>query len=277
MTDLVEIGADVEWPDNEAAASLRARRATDADQGALDEHAEWLAGVQGSDPPRDFRRVRVVAFHGAGCNPDVTGLAAATVRCAGSLPESTAEAIAAGIALADEEIDGGADLLIAALPAAGTEAAVLVSVLTNTEPVKVLPRTMAPDAWMAQTAAVRDGRRRAYALRGSPAELLAAAGTPELAAATGFVLRAATRRTPVLLDGLFATVAALVAYEAQPRAVRWWRAADLSTHPAHAIALTRLGQQPILNLGTTLADGTAGVLATAVLRAAVQISGAPQG
>lgn len=277
MTDLVEIGADVEWPDNEAVAALRARRAEDADQGALDEHAEWLAGVQGSDPPRDLRRVRVVAFHGAGCSPEVAGLAAATVRCAGPLPDSTAEAIATGIALADEEIDGGADLLIAALPAAGTAAAVLVSVLTNTEPVKVLPRTMASDAWMAQAAEVRDGRRRAYLLRGSPAELLAAAGTPELAAATGFVLRAATRRTPVLLDGLYATVAALVAYEAQPRAVRWWRAADRTAHPAHAIALTRLGQQPILDLGTTLADGTAGVLATVVLRAAVQISGAPHG
>src|SRR5439155_17886543 len=161
---------------------------------------------------------------------------------------------------------------VTALWADGPEAAVLVSVLTNAEPVKVMPRGagLDPDSWMARAIAVRDGRRRAFPLRDKPAELLSVAGTADLAAATGFVLRAAARRTPVLLDGVHAAAAALVAYEAQPRAVRWWRSADLSAHPAHELALTKLGQRSVLDLGIGLGDGTAGVLALAVLRAAVR-------
>jgi nicotinate-nucleotide--dimethylbenzimidazole phosphoribosyltransferase len=73
---------------------------------------------------------------------------------------------------------------------------------------------------------------------------------------------------------MHAATAALIAYEAQPRAVRWWRSADLSAHPAHALTLTRLGQRSILDLGTGVGDGTAAALATAVLRAAVQVVGA---
>ena len=73
------------------------------------------------------------------------------------------------------------------------------------------------------------------------------------------------------LDGLPAATAALVAYEAQPRAVRWWQSADLSPEPAHELALTKLGKRSVLDLGIGLGDGTAGLLAVPVLRAAVRI------
>ncbi len=87
----------------------------------------------------------------------------------------------------------------------------------------------------------------------------------------GLVLRAAARRTPVLLDGPVAAAAALLAYEAQPRAVRWWAAADLGSDPAHELALTRMGQQAVLGLGTGLGDGLAGVLTVPVIRTAEAI------
>jgi nicotinate-nucleotide--dimethylbenzimidazole phosphoribosyltransferase len=273
VTDLVELGADVDWPDSEAATSLRSRLSAGDGHGRLDELAEWLAGVQGCDPPHDFARVRIVAFGGSACAPEVADRAGAAVRIVDPITDdSTGAAIAAGVAVADDEIDSGADLLIAALSHADTDAALLVSVLTGAEPVKVLPRGagLDPEAWMAQAIVVRDGRRRAYPLRDQPAELLAAIGAADLAAVTGFVLRAAGRRTPVLLDGLPAVSAALVAYDAQPRAVRWWRSADLSPHPAHELALTKLGQRSILDLGIGRGDGTAGALAAAVLRVAVQ-------
>jgi nicotinate-nucleotide--dimethylbenzimidazole phosphoribosyltransferase len=248
--------------------------------GRLGELAEWLAGVQGCCPPRDFVRVRTIVF---GAPDPATGSAslAATADLAGSgvrqVPPregSTAAAFAAGAALADEEVDGGADLLIVALqgPDAGTPALTLVSVLTNTEPVKVLPRGggLAPDVWMERAVAVRDARRRGMPHRAQPAELLEEVGGVDVAATAGFLLRAAARRTPVLLDGLPAATAALAAYEAQPRAVRWWRSADLSPEPAHELALTKLGQRSVLDLGTGLGDGTAGLLAALVLRAAIR-------
>ena len=39
--------------------------------------------------------------------------------------------------------------------------------------------------------------------------------------------------------------------------------------PAHELALTKLGQRSVLDLGIGLGDGTAGLLAALVLRAAI--------
>lgn len=63
----------------------------------------------------------------------------------------------------------------------------------------------------------------------------------------------------------------MIAYEAQPRAVRWWASADLGPDPLHELTLTRLGHRPILGLGTGLGDGLAGALALPVLRAAAAL------
>lgn len=283
MTDLVSLGADVSWPDSDAAAA--ARRAVGGShglRGALDELAEWGAGVQGAFPPRDFGRVRAVVFGSAEPGPAVLAaadLAGAQVRAVAPTgsPEpdpavDVAAAIGEGAALADAEVDAGADLLVVTHPGAHVSAAVLISIVTNTEPVKVLPRgaLTPPDEWMAAAEYVRDARRRAFRFRTDPAALLQAVAGRDLAVVTGFVLQAAVRRTPVLLDGLQATVAAVMAYEAQPRAVRWWRAADLSPDPAHELAHVKLGMRPLLELGMRRADGTAGLLAATLLRAAVR-------
>lgn len=283
MTDLLSLGADVDWPDNDAASAVRTMLASShADPGRLGELAEWLAGVQGRNPPRDFARARAVVFgapsgtDGGGTPPiqAIADLAGSGVRGVPQRSDSIADAIAAGAALADQEVDSGADLLVVALqgPDAGIPCLALTAVLTSSEPVKVMPRgaRLAPDAWMELAVAVRDTRRRGMPHRGEPAALLAEIGGPDIAAAAGFLLRAAGRRTPVLLDGLPAATAALVAYEAQPRAVRWWQCADVSPEPAHEVALTKLGKRAVLELGIGLADGTAGLLAVPVLRAAVR-------
>ena len=155
--------------------------------------------------------------------------------------------------------------------AEGVDAAVTVSVLTNTEPVKVLARGGAatdPDAWMDRAAAVRDARRACMRVRSDPDRLLDQLGSTRLAVTAALALRAAARRTPVLIDGPVAAAAALIGYEAQPRAVRWWAAADLGSDPAHELALTRMGQQAILGLGSGLGDGLAGLLTVPVVRAA---------
>lgn len=280
ISDLVTLGADVEWPDSDAATAMQKTLAAASDElGRLGELAEWAAGVQGRCPPRDFARVRTIVF-GVSATAGSSASLAAIAELVGSgvrpVPPhdgSITEALAAGATLADEEVDGGADLLIVALqgPDAGTPVLALVSVLTNTEPVKVLPRGagLAPQVWMERAVAVRDARRRGMPHRAEPAELLGEIGGVDVAAAAGFLLRAAARRTPVLVDGLPAATAALAAYEAQPRAVRWWRSADLSPEPAHELALTKLGQRSVLDLGIGLSDGTAGLLAALVLRAAI--------
>jgi hypothetical protein len=77
-----------------------------------------------------------------------------------------------GIAIADEEVDGGADLLIPGElgVASSTVAAVLVAALTDSEPVKVIGRGSGIDdrAWMRKVVAIRDGRRRARPFAADP-------------------------------------------------------------------------------------------------------------
>ncbi|HST49179.1 nicotinate-nucleotide--dimethylbenzimidazole phosphoribosyltransferase [Jatrophihabitans sp.] len=186
--------------------------------------------------------------------------------------DETEQALAAGAAVADAEIDSGAQLLIAGDMGIGntTPASVLISVLTNTEPIKVVGRGTGIDdaGWTRKCAAIRDARRRAWPHRDDPARLLATAGGADLAAMTGFLLQAALRRTPVLLDGLVVSAAALVAQLATPRIVQWLRAAHLSAEPAHELALQRLELVPILRLGMRLGEGTGALVALPVLRAA---------
>jgi nicotinate-nucleotide--dimethylbenzimidazole phosphoribosyltransferase len=123
---------------------------------------------------------------------------------------------------------------------------------------------------MRKVTAIRDARLRAWEHRAEPVELLATAGGADVAAMVGFLVHASARRTPVLLDGVVAAAAALVVQELQPRCVRWWRAAQRTGEPAQAVALRRLGLDPLLDLGVDVGDTTGGLLAVPVLRAAAR-------
>jgi nicotinate-nucleotide--dimethylbenzimidazole phosphoribosyltransferase len=185
----------------------------------------------------------------------------------------TVAAIAAGRAIADEEVDGGADLLIAGDMGIGntTVAAVLVAALTNAEPVAVVGFGTGIDdaAWARKTAAVRDALFRARLVLPDPVGLLRCCGGADLAAMAGFCAQAAVRRTPLLLDGMAVTAAALVAERLAPGARQWWQAGHRSTEPGHQLALTALELEPILDLRMRLGEGTGAAVALPVLRAAV--------
>lgn len=193
--------------------------------------------------------------------------------------DDTAQAMQVGIDVADDEVDAGTDLVVVGDLGVGatTVAAVLVAVITGTEPVKVTGRGgngIDDDTWMRKATAIRDARLRAWPHRAAPTELLSVAGGADIAAMVGFLVRAASRRTAVLLDGVVATAAALLAQELQPRCVRWWRAAQRTSEPAQAVALRRLGLEPILDLGVEAGDGTGGLLALPVVRAAARTASA---
>ncbi|BBZ29177.1 nicotinate-nucleotide--dimethylbenzimidazole phosphoribosyltransferase [Mycolicibacterium madagascariense] len=186
--------------------------------------------------------------------------------------EATA-AVAAGRAIADEEVDGGADLLIAGDMGIGntTPATTLIAALTSSEPVAVVGRGTGVDdaGWARKTAAIRDALFRARDVTSDPVALLRVCGGADLAAMAGFLAQAAVRRTPVLLDGVVVTAAALVAARLSPGASQWWQAGHRSTEPAHSLALAHLGLEPIVDLGMRLGEGTGAAVALPVLRAAV--------
>ncbi|RUP03254.1 MAG: nicotinate-nucleotide--dimethylbenzimidazole phosphoribosyltransferase [Mycobacterium sp.] len=187
--------------------------------------------------------------------------------------EETARAIVAGQQIADDEVDAGADLLIAGDMGIGntTPAAVLVAALTNTEPVAVIGfgSGINDAAWSRKTAAVRDALFRARSIADDPVALLRCCGGADFAAMAGFCAQAAIRRTPVLLDGMAVTAAALVAERLAPGARQWWQAGHRSTEPGHTLALAALELEPIVDLRMRLGEGTGAAVALPVLRAAV--------
>lgn len=189
--------------------------------------------------------------------------------------EETLAAIAAGRRIADEEIDAGADLLIAGDLGIGntTPATVLIGTITGMEPVAIVGRGTGIDdgGWMRKAAAVRDGMFRSRDVSRKPVELLQRVGGADLAAMAGFLAQAALRKTPCILDGVVVTSAALVADLLAPGARGWWQAGHRSPEPAHTTGLTYLGLEPIIEGNLRLGEGSGAVTALPVLQGAVAV------
>ncbi|WP_030786928.1 nicotinate-nucleotide--dimethylbenzimidazole phosphoribosyltransferase [Streptomyces sp. NRRL S-920] len=191
--------------------------------------------------------------------------------------EEAERAVRAGMAVADEEADSGTDLVVLGDVSVGgtTPAATLIAALCGTDASVVTGRggeAIDDLAWMRKCAAVRDALRRARPVLGDQLELLAAVGGADLAAMTGFLLQCAVRRTPVILDGVVASAAALVAQRAAFRAPDWWLAGHDSGEPAQAKALDRMALEPLLNHGVKVGEGAGALLALPLVRAAAALS-----
>ena len=187
-------------------------------------------------------------------------------------PGETLTAFALGVALADEEIDAGADLLIVGDMGIGntTAAAAIIGLLAPADILSVVGRGTGidDDTWMRKAAAVRDAMRRGKPHKGAPLDLLAAIGGPDIAAMVGLLLGAAARRTPVILDGTVISAAALIAHRAAYKSRDWWQAGHRSTEPAHSAALGRLDLTPLLDLQMRLGEGTGALLAIPLVSSA---------
>ncbi|HET8616127.1 MAG TPA: nicotinate-nucleotide--dimethylbenzimidazole phosphoribosyltransferase [Actinomycetales bacterium] len=187
------------------------------------------------------------------------------------------KAFAAGLELADDEVDSGADLLVAGDMGIGnsTVAAAIVGASLGLGPLDVVGGGTGVDdlAWAHKVAALRDALYRAHAHRPQsrrlgPIELLRTVGSADTAAMTGFLLQAAARRTPVLLDGVVSCACALVARRIAEDAADWWLAGHRSTEPAQHRALDVLGLEPLVDLGMRLGEGSGALVALPLLRSA---------
>jgi nicotinate-nucleotide--dimethylbenzimidazole phosphoribosyltransferase len=190
--------------------------------------------------------------------------------------DEAVQAVSAGKAIADEEIDGGADLLIPGDMGIGntTPASVLIGVVTGRDADAVTGRGTGidDDGLARKRAVVSAGIDRARAID-DPIGLMAAVGGADIAAMAGFLAQAAIRRTPVLLDGLVSGAAALLAGRLAPGASAWWAAGHRSVEPAHGFALETLGLSPLIDLGLRLGEGSGALVAVPILTAAADILG----
>jgi nicotinate-nucleotide--dimethylbenzimidazole phosphoribosyltransferase len=84
----------------------------------------------------------------------------------------------------------------------------------------------------------------------------------------GFLVQAARRGVPVLLDGVIACAEALVASDLAPGCAAWFLAGHRSPEPAQAHALAALGLEPILELELRLGEGSGAMAAVPLVQSA---------
>lgn len=179
--------------------------------------------------------------------------------------EEAKAAIEVGIETARDLVAAGNKaLLTGEMGIANTTAsAALISVFTDTDPAEVTGRgTGINDETLARKTEVV---RRAIDFHqpdpADPIGVLSAIGGFEHAAMVGLLLGGASLRTPVILDGVSAGAAALVARAIAPEVLAACIAGHRSAEPGHVAALNKLGLRPLVDLDLRLGEGTGALLA----------------
>lgn len=191
--------------------------------------------------------------------------------------EDAAGAVMSGAGIAEELIESGVDLLVTGDMGIGntTPAAALISTFTCRPPGEVTGRGTGIDdaTFEIKVRVVEEALRLHEPDPADPLGVLAALGGLEHAAIAGLVLMGAVYGVPVLLDGVVSNSAALVAHALAPDCAGYLIAGHLSTEPGAAVALLYLGLDPVLNLDMRLGEGTGGLLAVPIVRAAASVLG----
>jgi nicotinate-nucleotide--dimethylbenzimidazole phosphoribosyltransferase len=181
-------------------------------------------------------------------------------------------AVETGIAVAQDAIAGGADLIATGDMGIGntTASSAIVAAITGQPVADVTGRgTGVDDAGLTRKVAVIE---RALALhRPDPADgldVLAKVGGFEIGGLAGVMIGAAARRAPVVIDGFISGAAALIACALAPAAQPYLIAGHRSVERGHAAVFAQLDLEPLLDLGMRLGEGTGAVLAQSLCIAA---------
>ena len=104
-----------------------------------------------------------------------------------------------------------------------------------------------------------------------PLAVLCQVGGFDIAALVGLILGANQTRTPVLLDGLISTVAALIADRLCPGAREVCLASHLGREPGMSHAMRALKLNPLIHADLALGEGTGALLALQLLQSAALV------
>ncbi|HOB04636.1 MAG TPA: nicotinate-nucleotide--dimethylbenzimidazole phosphoribosyltransferase [Propionibacteriaceae bacterium] len=185
-------------------------------------------------------------------------------------PAEATRAIEVGIDLTERAIADGADLIVPAELGIGntTSAAALTARLLGLAPDEATGRgTGVDDDGLARkTAVVTEALSRTPVT--DPFDVLVELGGYEIAAMVGMFLAAAAHRRGVVVDGYVEGAAALVAVGLAPDVAGYLLPAGICAERGHRAQLDRLGLRPLFDLDLRLGEGTGGVLAVPLLKAA---------
>ena len=91
-------------------------------------------------------------------------------------------------------------------------------------------------------------------------QILQKVGGFEIGAMAGFIIGAAAKGVPVIIDGFISTSSALLARLLCPNSVDFILASHKSTEPGHILMLKKLGKKAYLDLDLRLGEGTGAVM-----------------
>jgi nicotinate-nucleotide--dimethylbenzimidazole phosphoribosyltransferase len=157
--------------------------------------------------------------------------------------------------------DRGANLLIGGEMGIGntTSASCLIGLLCDVSPIGIvgtgagLSEERLPHKQAVVAAAIQRVKRLGVTdARGIACQV----GGLEIVALAGFYAEAARRRRVILLDGMIATSAAVLADAIRLGTKDFMIAGHRSTEPGHIAALSHLGLEPILDLGMRLGEAS---------------------
>jgi len=220
-----------------------------------------------------------------GVAADVTALAkvehrkvrAGTANLADGPAMTVAEARAAldaGVEVAERLLADGHDLLATGDMGIGntTASAALIASFTRRDAAAVTGRgTGIDDAMLAHKADIVHAATARAAGYLDPVSVLSEVGGLEIAALAGFIVGGAAGGVPVVIDGVIALAALLVADALVPGVSDRCVAGHRSTEPGASAALDHLALVPVLDLGMRLGEGTGACLAVPVVQAAARI------
>ncbi|MFE2386050.1 nicotinate-nucleotide--dimethylbenzimidazole phosphoribosyltransferase [Streptomyces misionensis] len=188
--------------------------------------------------------------------------------------EEAKAAIEVGIETARDLVAAGnKGLLTGEMGIANTTAsAALISVFTGADPAEVTGRGTGinDETLVRKTEVVRRALELHQPDPADPIGVLAAVGGFEHAAMVGLLLGGASLRTPVILDGVSAGAAALVARAIAPEVLAACIAGHRSAEPGHVAALNKLGLRPLVDLDLRLGEGTGALLALPLVQSAAR-------
>jgi nicotinate-nucleotide--dimethylbenzimidazole phosphoribosyltransferase len=190
--------------------------------------------------------------------------------------EEALQALDVGAGAAAALVEGGAACLVTGDMgiANTTPSAALIASLTELPAASVTGRgTGIDDAWLTRKIALvaAAAARARYSHGEDPLAILAEVGGLEHAALAGFLVGAAALQVPVIVDGVIAASALLVASRLVPGVERCVIAGHRSVEPGSAAVLAALDLVPLIDLNLRLGEGTGAALAIPLVEAAARV------
>ena len=181
----------------------------------------------------------------------------------------------AGMEMAELCIDQGYNLLYTGEMGIGntTSTSAIVSAYLGVDPLLTVGRGSGinDERMKIKRQVVIDGLAKNKPVQGDAMDVLCKVGGYDHAGLAGVIIGAARRRVPVMVDGVNATAAALLAYGLYSECRNYMLCSHLSSDISHKKMLEILQLLPIVDAGMRLGEGTGASLAIVILQAALDV------